>query len=274
MILAYGSVNLQKDIPLPTGTGHIELDGKAKTQFGYNAGIFFKPSDKLSIGASYRSKIDAKVENGDVTYSGLPAGASAAIVNRNFTATSFGATLPLPAVASVGVGIMPTDKLTLGLDASLTFWSQYKTLDFNFSGNNGNATATAQPGENTDGRVGGNNFSTSKRYYQDALVLRLGGQYKADDKLTVRAGVAYDFTAVKDGYVGPETPDADRLIGSAGISYQLTDNLGVDASFLFEGFKSRTQTQQDLQDNGTTDRVAGTYKTNIYIPGIGLHYKF
>ena len=266
MILAYGSVNLQKDIPLPTGPGHITLDGKTKTQFGYNAGIFFKPSDKLSAGVSYRSKIDATVESGDVSYTGLAGGASAALVNRGFSANKFSATLPLPAVANVGVGISPTDKLTVGLDASLTFWSAYRTLDFGFSGNNGNGPV--------DGLVGGNSTSTSKRSYQDALAFRLGGQYKVDDKLTVRLGTSYDFSAVKDGYVGPETPDADRVIATAGLSYQVTEKLGIDASFLFEAFQKRTQTQQQLLDNGTTDRVAGTYRTNVYIPGIGLHYKF
>ena len=266
IIRAYGQVNLQKDIPLPTGPGHITLDGKAKTQFGYNAGIFFKPTSKLSAGVSYRSRINAEVENGDVSYKGLPTGASAAIINRSFTANKFSATLPLPAVASVGVGIMPTDKLTIGLDASLTFWSAYRSLDFAFSGNNGNGT--------TDGLVGGASTSSSKRYYQDALAFRLGGQYKVSDKLAVRAGASYDFTAVKDGYVGPETPDADRVILTTGLSYQVTEKLGIDASFLFEDFLKRTQTQGQLLDNGTTDRIAGTYKTRVYVPGIGLHYKF
>jgi len=266
MILAYGAVNLQKDLPLPTGTGHITLDGKTKTQFGYNAGIYFRPSEKLSAGVSYRSKIDATVNNGTVEYSGLAGGASAAIINRQFTATNFTATLPLPAVANIGIGLTPTEKLTIGLDASLTFWSAYRTLDFGFSGNNGNGTG--------EGLVGGSNFSTSKRFYQDALAFRVGGQYKVDDKLTVRLGTSYDFSAVKDGYVGPETPDADRILGTAGLSYQVTKSLGVDASFLFEAFKQRSQSQQDLLDNGTTDRVAGTYRTNVYVPGIGVHYKF
>ena len=271
MILAYGSVNLQKDLPLPTGTGHVVLDGKTKTQFGYNAGIFFKPSDKMSVGVSYRSKIDATVDNGTVSYSGLATGNSAALVNRQFTATNFTATLPLPAVANIGIGVMPNEKLTIGLDASLTFWSAYRTLDFGFSGNNGNAgTAT----DANTGLVGNSNFSTSKRYYQDALAFRLGSQYKVNDKLTVRAGTSYDFTAVKDGYVGPETPDADRVILTAGLSYQVTEHLGVDASFLFEDFIKRNQTQAQLLDNGTTDRIAGTYKTQVYVPGIGLHYKF
>ncbi|WP_375416271.1 OmpP1/FadL family transporter [uncultured Hymenobacter sp.] len=271
-ILVGGSVNLQRDLPLPTGDGHIELDGKAKTKFGYNAGIFFKPSDKLSVGVSYRSKINAQVENGDVTLSGLPtAGGASAPVTAQFTATSFGATLPLPALASIGIGIMPTDKLTVGLDASLTFWSDYRNLDFTFSGNNGNA------GPSTDansGLVGNRTFSSSKRSYQDALTFRLGGQYELDEKLTVRAGAALDLTAVKDGYVTPETPDADRTILTAGLSYNLSENFGIDASYQFNSFKERSQTQQDLLDNGTADRVAGTYKTNIHIPGIGLHYKF
>ena len=283
MILAYGSVNLQKDLPLPTGTGHVVLDGKTKTQFGYNAGIFFKPSDKLGVGVSYRSKIDATVSNGSVTYSGLPTGASAPSINRSFTATNFTATLPLPAVANVGIGITPTEKLTIGLDASLTFWSAYRTLDFGFSGNNGNAAATAVAGENTDGRVGNttvngvttfNTSSTSKRYYQDALTFRIGGQYKVTDKFTARLGAAYDFSAVKDGYVGPETPDADRLQLSTGLSYQATEHFSVDASFLFEDFIKRSQSQSQLLDNNTADRVAGTYKTDIYSPGIGLNYKF
>jgi long-chain fatty acid transport protein len=265
-ILAYGAVNLQRDLPLPTGGGHLELDGKAKTQFGYNAGIFFKPSDKLSLGVSYRSKIDAKVENGDVTFSGMATGASAAIVNSGFTATNFAATLPLPAVASIGIGIMPTEKLTIGLDAALTFWSAYRSLDFTFSGNNGN-------GPNA-GLVGSRSTSTSKRSYEDALAFRLGGQYLVNDKLAVRLGASYDMTPVKDGYLTPETPDADRVIGTAGLSYQVSEKFGVDASFLFQALLKRTQTQSDLLNNGTTDRIAGTYRTNAYVPGIGLHYKF
>jgi long-chain fatty acid transport protein len=36
----------------------------------------------------------------------------------------------------------------------------------------------------------------------------------------------------------------------------------------------RSQTQDDLISNGTTDRVAGTYKTNIFVPGVQLYVKF
>ncbi|WP_375435890.1 OmpP1/FadL family transporter [uncultured Hymenobacter sp.] len=251
MILAYGSVNLQRDIPLPDSFGHIELDGKAENKIGYNAGIFFKPSDKLSVGISYRSKIDAQVKGGDVTFSNV----SASFASR-FEATKFDATLPLPATTSIGIGIMPNENLTIGLDANFVEWSKYRVLRFDF-----------------DKQVNGNTFSESKRFYEDALTFRVGGQYKLTSGLTVRAGGSYDMTPVKDGYVTPETPDNDRISGTLGASYSF-GKFGVDLSSQFVSIQKRTQTTQDLLNNGTTDRIAGTYKTNIVIPGLGLNYNF
>ncbi|HEX8351146.1 MAG TPA: outer membrane protein transport protein [Hymenobacter sp.] len=251
MILAYGSVNLQRDIPLPDSFGHIELDGKAENKIGFNAGVFFKPSDKLSLGISYRSKIDAQVKDGDVTFSNV----SPSFTSR-FEATKFSATLPLPATTSIGIGVMPTEKLTIGLDVNFVEWSKYRTLDFTF-----------------DKQINGSLVSSSKRFYQDALTLRLGGQYKVTSGLTVRAGAAYDQTPVKDGYVTPETPDNDRLSGTLGASYAF-GKFGVDVSAQYVSILKRTQTTQELLNSGTTDRIAGTYKTNIVIPGIGLNYNF
>jgi long-chain fatty acid transport protein len=257
MILASGSVNLQRAISLPSAEGRIELDGKTKTGFGVNAGIFFKPSDKLSVGLSYRSKIDAKVKGGDVTV----VNPIAALQSR-FVGNKFDATLPLPATVNLGIGITPNEKLTVGFDVNFTEWSKYRALRFDF-------TKDGQPAQ-----VGTGTFSESKRSYQDALTFRLGGQYKVNDKLALRLGTAYDMTPVKDGYVTPETPDNDRVIATAGVGYDITENFGVDASFMFQAILKRTQTEADLLDNSTTDRVAGTYRTNISIPGIGLRYNF
>jgi long-chain fatty acid transport protein len=277
VMLAYGDVDLQKDVPLSAQSGaptpHVTLNGKAKQQFGYNVGVFFKPSDKLSVGASYRSQVDAKIESGDVRLRDVIYS-----TGGNFTATNFAATLPLPATASIGVAVMPTEKLTVSLDANLVFWNVYRTLDFTFSGNNGYgdrpAVGTTPAVVGTPGLVGGSTTSSAKRYYQDALCFRLGGQYKVNDALTVRAGGFFDQAAVKDGYVSPETPDADRIGLSAGVSYEFAKRFGIDASFLFEDFLKRSQSQADLVNNGTTDRVAGTYKTTIAIPGVGLYVKF
>ena len=40
--------------------------------------------------------------------------------------------------------------------------------------------------------------------------IRGGAEYKATDKLALRFGGGYATTAVEDGYVTPEAPDANR----------------------------------------------------------------
>jgi long-chain fatty acid transport protein len=256
VVLAYGDVDLQRDLPLQGQNGtvaHAQLTGKADHKVGYNVGIMYKPTDKINIGASYRSAIDARISSGTVTTSNVPAG-----VAGSFTATGFSATLPLPDVYSLGVSVQPTDKLMLALDANLVGWSRYQSLDFAYTG----------------GVLGGNTSSSSIRHYEDAVALRLGGQYKLSDNFTVRAGGFYDFACVRDGYVTPETPDADRVGLTAGFTYQVNEHFGIDGSFLFEDFAKRSQTQTQLLEQNTTDRVAGTYKTTISVPGVGVYFKF
>lgn len=257
VMLAVGDVDLQRDVPVQgqgnTAPLHAQLTGKADHKLGYNLGLMFKPSDKLSVGLSYRSAIGAHVGSGDITLTNLPASAAG-----NFTAKSFDVTLPLPDVYSFGIGVQPNEKLLLAFDANLVGWSRYQSLDFTYSG----------------GVLGGQAAATSKRQYQDALAFRLGGQYKVTDKFALRAGTFYDFSAVRDGFVTPETPDADRIGVTAGFTYAITERFGLDGSFLFEDFMKRGQSQDDLISNGTTDRVAGTYKTTIAVPGVQLYVKF
>lgn len=257
VVFAQGSVNLQRDVPVQNSNGqygHIELDGEAEKKVGYNVGVYFKPTDKLSVGLSYRSQIDAEVKGGDVTFTNLP---NSAVVASRFGASKFDVTLPLPATANLGIGFMPSEKLTLGFDVNYTQWSKYQQLAFTFD----------QP-------VNGSTTSASVRDYKNSFTFRLGGQYAVTDALTLRAGGVYDLSPVKDGYVTPETPDANRVGGTLGLSYKVGEHFGVDLSTQFVSVQKRTQTQEELVANGTTDRVAGTYKTNIVIPGIGLNYTF
>lgn len=258
VVLAYGDVDLQRDVPVQGTTGgqfHAQLTGKAEHKLGYNVGILYKPSDMFSIGASYRSAVDAQVKGGNITLTNRPAAAAG-----SFTATNFDVTLPLPDVYNLGLGIHPTEKLTIALDANLVRWSRYQSLDFNYSG----------------GVLGGTGVtsSSSTRRYQDALAFRLGAQYKVAKSFTLRGGAFYDNSCVRDGYVTPETPDADRVGLTAGFTYAVGEHFGIDGSFLYESFMQRSQSQDDLIANGTTDRVAGTYKTTISVPGVGVYFKF
>lgn len=265
-VYALGYVNLEKDILAPfadptNNTGYIKLESESPaTGIGFNAGLFLKPTDMISIGLSYRSKVEMEVKQGDgkVTVNNLRF--DAAVLDANFAGRGkgFGAKLPLPATSSIGIGVMPTDKLTVGVDFNFVQWSAYKSLDFTF-----------------DDKIGGSLTSSSKRNYKDAWTARLGAQYRVADKLTLRAGGYFDKSPVRDGYITPETPDADRVAVTGGLTLHAAENFDIDLAYEFMNFKERGQTQAELVSNGVaSDRVAGTYHTQLNLIGVGIGYKF
>jgi long-chain fatty acid transport protein len=247
-VYSTGEVNLQRSIPLESsqGEGHAELDGRA-SGFGFNAGLFVQATDKLSLGFTYRSKVKMNVKDGDATFT-TP---SAQPIASRFPNTSFEATLPLAANITFGVGLKATDKLTLAADIQRVEWSAYKSLRFDYGA-----------------QVNGATFTEAPRNYKDSYAFRLGGQYQATEKLALRAGVYFDQTPVANGYLTPETPDSDAIGSSVGLSFQVTEKLGVDASFLYVNRKQRS----DLAD--LSGGVPGTFKSVGYIPGIALSYQF
>ena len=85
-------------------------------------------------------------------------------------------------------------------------------------------------------------------------------------QLVARLGFAYAISPVPDGYVTPETPDANRINYTAGIGYNIKKHFTINASFLFTTFKREGK---NLETN-----LEGTYKTNVVIPGLSVNYKF
>ncbi|ALI99098.1 OmpP1/FadL family transporter [Rufibacter tibetensis] len=248
-VYAIGNVNLQRSIPLQNANyfeSGVELDG-ATSGFGYNLGVYFKPSEKLSFGLTYRSKVEMEIEGGDVTFS-LP---NSPVVTSQFQATKFDAKLPLPANITLGIGFKPTEALTIAVDVQRVQWSAYKSLRFDYNA-----------------PVRGENFTEGSRNYEDVFIYRVGAQYQLSDILTLRAGAYYDKSPVQAGYLTPETPDADSRGVSAGLTLALSEKVDLDASFLYINKKERTDAAN------LSGGVAGTFKSVAYIPGVGINYKF
>jgi long-chain fatty acid transport protein len=72
---------------------------------------------------------------------------------------------------------------------------------------------------------------------------------------------------VKDGYVTPDLPDANKVSFAAGISFKLGDKFNIDAGYEFETLKER-------QDVNTETNLSGSYKTFIHAAGLGINYNF
>lgn len=240
------SVDLSQALPLSNESGQqvgqAELKGSGKG-YGWNAGVYFKTESGITVGITHRSQVTTTINDGNAIFT-APASLQSGFPQPN----TFSSTIPLPATNSIGFGFYPSKQWTLALDVNVVSWSVYKALAFDYKSN----TPALQD-------------SYFARNYKDAAVVRVGAQYNASDKLALRFGGGYASTAVSDGYVTPEAPDANRFYATGGIGYRIAHHLNVDASFEYEHLMARTQTNIQSQ-------LAGTFETNVFIPGISLAY--
>ena len=244
-VYSIGNVNLQKDIPVQDADGnygHAELDGKA-SGFGYNVGLFVQATEKLNIGLSYRSQVNMAVAKGTATFT-VPSSLA-----TNFPSGTFSSALPLPQVATLGLAYKLNDKLAFALDVNYVGWKAYDTLAFDYAQNTASLVDTK-----------------SARNYKNTVAFRLGANYALSQKFDARLGLAYGLTPVQNGYVTPETPDANRINYTAGLGYKIGDHFQLDASVFFTHLK---RTDTNLETN-----LSGTFTTNVLAPGLAIIYKF
>lgn len=241
-VYAYGTVKLAKSLNYGSGTG-AELEGTS-SNMGFNLGVFYTPTEKLSVGLNYRSKVLAEVKGGDATFSVPQSIQSLVPVNNKFDAT-----LPMPGNLDFGLSYQASDKLLVSLELNWVMWSVYDTLTFEF--------------EESGSRLN----SSNPRLYKDTFIPRLGFEYKLNDMVTLRAGGYYDPSPTDENYFNPETVSLNTIAFTLGLSVKPTEKLSIDVSYLqLSGLKA--------EKTYSPENFAGTYKSAAYIPGIGVSYHF
>jgi len=255
--IVYGAFELNKALATGGATDNVNLSGNT-IKYGYNLGVFLQPTEKLNIGLSYRSQVDIKLDysEGDVDFT-----IANATLSPAFPDGGVAATLPLPASFNFGLAYQLNEKWLVSADVNFVKWNVYKSLDFDFKTN----TAYLADSEST-------------RDWSNSVTYRIGAQYSANNKLDIRAGFYYDETPTNKAYYTPETPGADKIGISAGLSYMLTDKLSVDASLLY--IKGEKITAYDTNNNLNPDTTetpiyfGGEYENTGFLPGIGVSYNF
>lgn len=239
LILAVGTVELQREVVLGPGTsGTLNLDGDA-FDVGLNAGIRYQPVEEFAIGFTYKSEIQATVNEGDADFS-IP----------GVLPDEFNAMLPLPASLNWGLAFYPNDKLLLGFDLNWIFWSEFETLDIELPG---------APADTAGANI---------RNWRNSFTYRFGGQYIFNHHFIGRAGFYYDQTPTNANFYSPETPGSNRWGFSIGGTFFPTDRLGMDFALLYVNGRERTGTSQ-YPSGG---ELVGDYKSTAWIPSIGISY--
>lgn len=241
-VIAQGTVDMQKALPY-SQTSYVRLKG-SDINFGYNIGVYFQATQKLSIGIDYRSKITMNVDNGIASFS-IPSSLEGVISENN----KFSSELPLPANLDFGLNYQITPQFSAAIELNYVFWSTYKELSFTFE---------------EDGDLLNN---TNPREYSNVLIPRLGFQYILNQTLTFRAGAYYDKTPTNDEYFSPETVSLDTFAYTFGIQLQAADNLQIDLTYLGTHGKESVKTYKPAN-------FEGRYKTAASVLGLGISYNF
>jgi long-chain fatty acid transport protein len=254
-IFVSGSVAFNRNLnrtlsDLEGNRSEITVDASGVSATGWTASAMFNPTEKLRIGATYRSEIIVEARGGEAIFENVP--------NSPLTpfpsSTKFDADLPLPAEMTVGLSYQFTDKWLFAFDLNTAFWDVYESLDLTFE--DPNVPDSVNP-----------------RNYKNASTYRFGLQYDATEMFTLRAGYYFDESPVQDGFFSPETPRNDSNGYTAGLTFNVGERFEIDASFLYLHFKEVDASYDSYFENGQAVPFGGTYKSNAFIPGLGVTYK-
>lgn len=228
----------------PDGSQALKGDGWA---YGYTVGAQIHPSSNLTIGASYRSKIDQKLD-GTVTVAGLLAPIPAA---NNFSVDGQ-AKITLPWMSNLGARWAVNDQWTLNASVSRVGWSEFDAIRVNFAG-------------------GG---SVSPQDYKDVTTYAVGVDYQASPRLTLRAGVQKDPSPTPDIGRTARVPDGDRMMYAAGATWAATDNINLDAAINYIAFDDARINRVDTTATSATVRQYGDVTGSAVVLSAGARFSF
>jgi long-chain fatty acid transport protein len=197
------SVRLGNEVPM-------DLDGNS-WGIGWNAGLNWQVSEKLSLAFLYRSEVKQTVE-GDVNFYSSALG--------TIETTGHG-DIRLPESYTFGAGWKFNDRTRIEFDAIRTNWSSYDSLDIAFR----------VPQRFRALFPMSEVISRETKDWDNGWRYQFGIEHKINDRWTVRAGFVYDqCSADKPEYSDFMVPTGTRRTYTVGASYRVKN---VEYSFAY-----------------------------------------
>lgn len=245
------TVGSQEDKAIPTyltskDKSVVSLQDRAAWGFGWNAGVMYQFNEANRIGLAYHSKVD--IDFTDRTATSLEAGAIGVGKKGDLTLT-------LPDYLELSGFHQLTDKFAVHYSYKYTHWSRLTRL-----------YASSENGKKA--------FDKELQYSNNSRIA-LGASYNLDEKLTLRAGIAYDQAASRH-HRSAAIPDTDRTWYSLGATYKFTPNLSVDLGYAYlKGKKVHFKEVATIGKNVTLNTTANyTSQAHANLYGLNLNYSF
>jgi long-chain fatty acid transport protein len=253
--LQYGEAQLNKGL---SGVSLAEVVGISGRGWGWGfvAGATLTPTPTTTIGIGYRSAVNQDLSGEMTSTFALPAS----------TFGSVNTTIKLPDMVSLGIRQKLTPQFTLLGTVEWTNWSRIGTSIINQP--NG-APAVILAG------LGGGTVQLPFQY-EDGWFFAVGGEYQWTDRLTVRAGVAYEKSPITDDVRIPLLPDNDRYWASIGATWIVGGGLAFDLAYSHVFVKDAPINISLASGNPWFDGVSydGNVKSHIDIVSLALKYRW
>jgi len=292
--------NLFAGSPAAGGLGYSELAGAANitglTAWGFSGkiGIAYKPNETVSFGLNYTTPTNLSYSGGsaslDLTsqFNDAFGRVVAGIIQQDPNKTqvqaqqeaaqqftqlgidlskgvkdtyAVNANLKTPQSLAGGVSFTATNKIKLGLDVEWINWkSAFSTLDIDLTkGTNPNISRLL----GTDGSI---SFPFPLQW-KNTVVIRTGGEYDVNEKVTLRAGYVYGSNPVPASTLFPVFPAVVKhhitLGGSVKLSKVLALNLAYEHAFNNEETSSNPSLIGSQYDNSKSSLATNVYHASI-----------
>ncbi|MEY1660964.1 OmpP1/FadL family transporter [Isoalcanivorax beigongshangi] len=243
-----GELNTQLHFAPNMPDGHFNTKG-SDTALGYNLGVLWDVVDGTSVGLTYRSKVKYKL-HGTANVNAIDAATGAPVVGSFRGGLDF--TQPEAVEASLSQAI--TNELTLHAGAVWTRWSELQEIRIETSGVPASLASRGEPTE-----------------WRDQWAFALGGSYQLTPTVVLRAGFALDESPATNEHRSVRVPYGNRKVGTLGVGWQATQNLGFD--FAYGYLKESDAAVNQAPDVGRPG-FSATYKNSANIFAAQLNYKF
>ena len=163
---------------------------------GGNLGVTWQVAEKHRLALAYRSQISVDYDGG-LELSNIPAGFPVGVPE-----TSFGSSIKFPDIVTLGYGYQVNDRLRVGADIEYLRFSNFDTLPLNIG-----APPAGLP-------------AAINQAWEDTFTFGVGGDWRIDERFTVRASYQHYLTPVPDETFSPTIPDAEQNVITASLEYK------------------------------------------------------
>ena len=251
--IQYLQVRLKSAFPLSSTAQTAEVKG-SDVGFGVTAGITVKPIEGTEFGLGFRSAVSHKLDGKYIQPAGvaLPSGTPFPATVTGITASTM-----TPEMVTFSVKQRVSDAFRVAGTVEWTNWSRLGTI-------------------HTKPKSGNMATPDLKFNYNDGWFFALGGEYDFNEKLTVRAGLAYELSPIDEKIRSARLPDNNRYWLSAGLSYKVMENMSLDLGYThIIPEKTKINIGPGHQDyNPAVGRLTANADSNVNIFTAAFRYRW